>query len=85
MFINKAIINLCSLQCCDGSCPPCEKPCGKTLKCGNHKCQSVCHRGPCYPCPRVVEVSCRCGLTTIVVPCGRGVRSRPPRCNKPCR
>ncbi|XP_075230227.1 NF-X1-type zinc finger protein NFXL1 [Lycorma delicatula] len=75
----------CNRKCCDGSCPPCEKPCSKTLQCGNHKCQSVCHRGPCYPCPRTVQVSCRCGLTTIVVPCGRGVRSRPPRCNKQCK
>ncbi|KAJ9591017.1 hypothetical protein L9F63_027773, partial [Diploptera punctata] len=46
----------CNRKCCDGNCPPCEKPCGRTLRCGNHKCASVCHRGPCYPCPLTAEV-----------------------------
>jgi hypothetical protein len=73
------------LQCCDGNCPPCEKPCARTLRCGNHKCTSVCHCGPCYPCPLTAEVKCRCGLTVLSVPCGRKKQTRPPHCNKPCR
>lgn len=65
-------------------CPPCEKPCGKTLTCGNHKCPSVCHRGQCYPCPQVAQVKCRCGGTSITVPCGRQKKTKPPKCNKLC-
>ncbi|KAG8271628.1 NF-X1-type zinc finger protein nfxl1 [Homalodisca vitripennis] len=71
--------------CCDGNCGACEKPCGRTLGCGHHKCASVCHRGPCYPCPLTVQVKCRCGATAITVPCGRNKKTRPPRCFKPCR
>jgi len=33
------------LQCCDGTCPSCEQPCGRTLGCRNHKCASRCHPG----------------------------------------
>lgn len=84
MVSDKCIFNV-MLQCCDGNCPPCEKPCARTLRCGNHKCTSVCHCGPCYPCPLTAEVKCRCGLTVLSVPCGRKKQTRPPHCNRPCR
>ncbi|CAH1959936.1 unnamed protein product [Acanthoscelides obtectus] len=74
----------CNRKCCDGNCPPCEKPCGRTLSCGNHKCNSVCHRGPCYPCAQTDIVTCRCGATKIQVPCGRKHKTKPPGCNKTC-
>lgn len=73
------------IQCCDGTCPPCEKPCGRTLPCGLHKCSSVCHRGPCYPCTLTTPVRCRCSLTEVTVPCGRRKRTKPPRCVRPCK
>nr|CAD7403377.1 unnamed protein product [Timema cristinae] len=72
-------------NCCDGTCPPCEKICSRTLPCGNHKCVSVCHRGLCYPCPLNEQVKCRCGNTAITVPCGRKRKTKPPRCNRQCK
>ena len=26
----------CRRRCCDGDCPPCDLPCGRRLRCGNH-------------------------------------------------
>ncbi|GFN83518.1 transcriptional repressor nf-x1 [Plakobranchus ocellatus] len=45
----------------------CEKPCGRTLDCGNHLCEELCHPGECAPCiltPGNLRVCC-CGKTEI--------------------
>ncbi|XP_038625176.1 NF-X1-type zinc finger protein NFXL1 [Tachyglossus aculeatus] len=39
----------------------CQKSCGRTLPCGQHKCESPCHAGSCQPCPRVSRQKCICG------------------------
>eukprot|EP01062_Namystynia_karyoxenos_P015685 TRINITY_DN15711_c0_g1_i1.p1 TRINITY_DN15711_c0_g1~~TRINITY_DN15711_c0_g1_i1.p1 ORF type:complete len:984 (+),score=205.85 TRINITY_DN15711_c0_g1_i1:498-3449(+) len=45
----------------------CGKPCGKTLSCGNHKCDRPCHTGPCGECPLlpVAVQQCPCGKTPL--------------------
>ncbi|XP_031617999.1 NF-X1-type zinc finger protein NFXL1 isoform X1 [Contarinia nasturtii] len=75
----------CNRKCCDGDCSPCDKICGKTLSCGKHKCTSVCHHGQCYPCTLTATVKCRCGNTSMDVPCGREKKTKPPKCNLPCK
>ncbi|CAD2215925.1 NF-X1 type zinc finger/R3H domain containing protein, putative [Angomonas deanei] len=45
----------------------CSNKCGKTLTCGNHKCQLTCHDGECPLCafdPAVVA-TCPCGKVSI--------------------
>ncbi|GFR59088.1 transcriptional repressor NF-X1 [Elysia marginata] len=45
----------------------CEKPCGRTLNCGNHLCEELCHPGECAPCslsPSNLQF-CACGKTEI--------------------
>eukprot|EP00798_Chlamydomonas_sp_ICE-L_P014078 gene14078-20026_t len=42
----------------------CLKTCGKTLSCGNHKCEQVCHNGPCSGCPFEGVRTCPCGKVT---------------------
>ncbi len=46
----------------------CDSPCGKLLKCGEHKCQRRCHAGPCPTCPRAPPPigspqPCACGAS----------------------
>ncbi|XP_028909680.1 transcriptional repressor NF-X1 isoform X2 [Ornithorhynchus anatinus] len=45
----------------------CLKPCGKALKCGNHRCARACHPRPCQPCPRLPQSVrfCPCGQTPL--------------------
>ncbi|KAG7093459.1 hypothetical protein E1B28_007135 [Marasmius oreades] len=61
----------------------CDLVCGKTLTCGNHKCEERDHRGPCKPCLRssFEELICTCGKTVLEppVPCGTRVQ-----CSFPC-
>lgn len=48
----------------------CTQLCGRSLSCGNHKCEEVCHTGPCKPCsfdPAHVR-SCPCGATPLKTP-----------------
>ena len=45
----------------------CDQPCGKTLRCGVHKCGVVCHTGECPPCdtdPSIIT-TCPCGNTPL--------------------
>lgn len=83
-FLRLFFLLIFVFQCCDGNCPPCEKPCARTLNCGSHKCPSICHRGPCYPCNLTEIVACRCGTTKITVPCGRKQKTKPPKCLQLC-
>lgn len=57
----------CSAEFCGRTNYTCEDTCGKTLSCGNHKCQKLCHEGPCDVCPRDVSMvnSCPCGKTPL--------------------
>ncbi|KAF9266718.1 hypothetical protein L218DRAFT_921323 [Marasmius fiardii PR-910] len=61
----------------------CDLVCGKTLACGNHKCEERDHRGPCKPClmSSFEELICTCGRTVLEppVPCGTRVQ-----CSFPC-
>lgn len=45
----------------------CEKPCLKTLLCGNHECDLICHAGDCKTCETLPEVvtHCPCGATPL--------------------
>jgi transcriptional repressor NF-X1 len=45
----------------------CEEVCGKSLACGNHKCEKICHEGACEACPRDVDLirTCPCGRTQL--------------------
>lgn len=45
----------------------CEKPCGRTLNCGNHLCEELCHPGECAPCSLLPENLnyCSCGKTEV--------------------
>jgi transcriptional repressor NF-X1 len=78
----------------------CNKPCGKTQRCGNHQCPTLCHDGACPPCdtdPAVV-FTCPCGkqplrgprkLCTDPVPtcesvCGRVLLCGEHKCGKSC-
>ncbi|KAI5730688.1 hypothetical protein M8J76_016428 [Diaphorina citri] len=84
--LRNCFIHACNRKCCTGrDCPPCEKPCGRTLSCGNHKCSLVCHVGPCYPCNQTEVVTCRCGARSLELSCGAKKRTKPPRCTKPCK
>ena len=38
-----------------GTVITCEAVCGKSLKCGNHKCERKCHHGPCDECPVMIR------------------------------
>ena len=73
------------LQCCTGTCPPCDQPCNRSLGCKNHKCPSRCHQGPCYPCTLTVSVTCACGRTAVQVPCGSERHTKPPKCSLLCK
>ncbi|XP_078712245.1 transcriptional repressor NF-X1 isoform X1 [Lampetra fluviatilis] len=45
----------------------CEKPCNRSLACGNHCCQELCHPGICRLCPLLPGEagSCPCGQTSL--------------------
>lgn len=62
----------------------CTRPCGRLLKCGNHRCQELCHKGPCGSCREAIfdEISCDCGRTVLQppLPCG----TKPPPCRFQC-
>uniref|UniRef100_A0A915JJ56 NF-X1-type domain-containing protein n=1 Tax=Romanomermis culicivorax TaxID=13658 RepID=A0A915JJ56_ROMCU len=47
----------------------CNKPCGKVLGCGLHRCASKCHEGPCNACTETFERKCSCGKKISVRPC----------------
>lgn len=62
---NKKII--CTVENADKTKYSCEKECGKTLNCGNHKCVEKCHLGECPPCklmPQFVK-TCPCSRMSI--------------------
>ncbi|XP_060065843.1 NF-X1-type zinc finger protein NFXL1-like [Ylistrum balloti] len=54
---------------CSAKTWSCGQPCGRTLSCGQHKCQQPCHVGECAPCPKTSEQKCQCGKSTSVQPC----------------
>ncbi|KAH6909611.1 shuttle craft protein [Coprinopsis sp. MPI-PUGE-AT-0042] len=66
-----------------GGLHECDLVCGKTLSCGNHRCEEKDHKGPCPPCLRSTfeEVFCACGRTELEppVPCGTRIQ-----CSFPC-
>ncbi|GAM21295.1 hypothetical protein SAMD00019534_044700 [Acytostelium subglobosum LB1] len=81
----------CGVKCCPATATNdpvgnhvCKIVCGRTLKCGLHKCEQLCHQGKCYPCPfnSYDEMSCRCGKTVMLppIPCG----TRMQQCPHPC-
>ncbi|ELT89371.1 hypothetical protein CAPTEDRAFT_154981 [Capitella teleta] len=45
----------------------CESVCNRTLKCGQHKCESICHPGECCTCDLLPEIvtTCPCGKTPL--------------------
>lgn len=46
----------------------CKEMCGRTLSCGNHRCERECHSGPCDPCsldPLILK-TCGCGRTELI-------------------
>jgi len=45
----------------------CHQVCGKSLDCGNHKCNLVCHDGPCPSCKYTPErmTTCCCGRMSV--------------------
>ncbi|KAH9974790.1 hypothetical protein BGW80DRAFT_1302744 [Lactifluus volemus] len=61
----------------------CDVICGKSLSCGNHRCEERDHRGSCPPCFRssFEEIFCHCGRTVLEppVPCGTQIV-----CSYPC-
>ncbi|KAJ8920654.1 hypothetical protein NQ315_004793 [Exocentrus adspersus] len=72
----------------------CEDTCGKTLSCGNHKCEKTCHEGPCEPCARDVNLvdTCPCGKTPLEkirnscldpIPCCDKICGRVLKCGQP--
>ncbi|KAG8228919.1 hypothetical protein J437_LFUL009142 [Ladona fulva] len=45
----------------------CESQCGRTLDCGNHKCEALCHPLECIPCslnPKLIT-KCPCGKADL--------------------
>ncbi|XP_046391023.1 NF-X1-type zinc finger protein NFXL1-like [Ischnura elegans] len=77
---------------CSSSNWKCDKVCGKTLDCGQHKCSVVCHnsKSGCEPCPRRLPRHCACGKATFPgLTCGPGIgddkSSEPvPTCGDTC-
>nr|NP_001071774.1 transcription factor protein [Ciona intestinalis]BAE06581.1 transcription factor protein [Ciona intestinalis] len=51
----------------DEGCYSCANVCGKTLLCGNHKCEDLCHPGACKPCPLLPSLLkvCPCTQTKL--------------------
>ncbi|XP_041358190.1 NF-X1-type zinc finger protein NFXL1-like [Gigantopelta aegis] len=58
----------------------CDQPCGRTLQCGNHICETLCHTGKCGACPRSGKRSCPCGKTEYSLPCTEDI----PTCGDTC-
>jgi transcriptional repressor NF-X1 len=69
----------------------CEKECGKTLSCENHKCLQKCHEGPCKECqlmPKFIK-NCPCGKTSIKdgerTSCLDEIKTCSGKCSKPLK
>ncbi|XP_063723334.1 transcriptional repressor NF-X1-like isoform X2 [Symsagittifera roscoffensis] len=65
----------------------CKQPCGKTLNCGNHKCEKICHSGDCGQCETSLDVvkTCPCGKFNVSVFGARlSCLDKVPTCNNPC-
>eukprot|EP01080_Neovahlkampfia_damariscottae_P008764 gene8764-712_t len=78
----------------------CAKVCGKTLSCGNHKCELPCHPGSCHECYFSVSniTTCSCGKTKLekerkscldpIPTCGKDCKKKLPcgkhKCLKKC-
>ncbi|KAG1722751.1 hypothetical protein EDB19DRAFT_1930311 [Suillus lakei] len=67
----------------EGGLHECDLPCGKTLSCGNHRCERKDHRGVCGVCLQSVyeDLICPCGRTALEppIPCGTVMT-----CSYPC-
>lgn len=67
---------------CTDPIPTCKSICGKTLKCGKHKCPFTCHNGPCMdPCMQIETRQCSCNQKLFNVPC---TYQGNPKCNLKC-
>ena len=55
---------------CREDVPCCRDICGKTLKCGIHKCLRQCHKGDCGSCSSRSTATCACGAFSKEVLCG---------------
>ncbi|KAJ8972173.1 hypothetical protein NQ314_000301 [Rhamnusium bicolor] len=91
----------CSAEFSGSTQYACEDICGKTLTCGNHKCQRICHEGLCDTCIRDVNIihTCPCGKTPLEIPrtscldpipccdkiCGRSLKCGQPSLPHKCR
>ncbi|XP_012946753.1 transcriptional repressor NF-X1 [Aplysia californica] len=67
----------------------CEKPCGRTLSCGNHTCEELCHPGECAPCPLMPGqlTTCNCGkmpIAQLKAAERKSCLDPVPTCEKPC-
>ncbi|XP_071087920.1 NF-X1-type zinc finger protein NFXL1-like [Haliotis cracherodii] len=58
----------------------CDQPCGKALRCGNHRCEDICHQGACGDCPRSGKRRCPCEKTEYELPCTEDI----PTCGDTC-
>ncbi|EGR34085.1 transcription factor family protein, putative [Ichthyophthirius multifiliis] len=56
----------------------CNDVCGKSLDCGNHKCQQKCHKGLCTPCQLLPEDvdTCPCGQSSLLILAGGNFREK---------
>lgn len=65
---------------CSAQSWSCGQPCGRQLKCGQHRCQEPCHQGDCPPCSKTSKQPCLCGKNVSVRECA----SPQWQCKQPC-
>lgn len=71
-------------QSCEEPIPACNKPCGKLLECGEHRCPFTCHEGTCVPCFKSQAVQCRCGRQQFDMPCKSVLAGERATCRRKC-